>query len=239
MSIAFPHCFAPRLLLAGAVLSASAAAAPVQAPGVRDDIAQRALACMACHSEKATAGAGYFPRIAGKPAAYLQHQLINFRDGRRRYTAMNSLVANLSDDYLGELATYFSALHQPYPKPAAGKLAPAVIEHGRRLVMQGDAARGIPACVACHGDGMTGAGTAIPGLLGLPGSYIKAQFGAWKTGARKAAEPDCMRQVSRQLAPTDIEAVSAWLSAQPLRSGVRPHAAPSAPLPLPCGSASQ
>lgn len=237
MSTAMSNCFAPCLVLAAAMLSPCAAYAQGQL--VRDDIAQRALACMSCHSENATAGPGYFPRIAGKPAGYLHKQLLNFRDGRRRYPAMNGLLANLSDDYLAELATYFSDLHQPYPRQAPGKLAPATVELGRRLVVQGDAARGIPACVSCHGAGMNGAGAAIPGLIGLPGSYIKAQFGAWKTGARKAAEPDCMRQLSRQLSPTDIEAVSAWLSAQPAPSRAAPRAALSAPLPMPCGSVSQ
>lgn len=53
---------------------------------VPDTLAQRVLACAACHGkeERATI-AGYFPRIAGKPAGYLYNQLINFLEGRRQY----------------------------------------------------------------------------------------------------------------------------------------------------------
>ncbi len=113
------------------------------------------------------------------------------------------------------------------------------MERGRRLVMQGDAARNIPACVACHGEGVAGAAPAIPGLPGLPRDYINAQFGAWKSGARKAAEPDCMRQISSQLSPQDIEAVAAWLSAQSPPAGPAPLARRGAALPTACGSVAQ
>ena len=224
--------FTTILVLCTAVAMPSQAAAPV-----RDDIAQRALACMACHGQQDAARPGFFPRIAGKPSGYLYNQLVNFRDGRRRYPAMNYLVAHLSDAYLLELADYFAALQLPYPPGPAASAAAADVERGRQLVMRGDPVRKIPACIACHGDGMTGAGTAIPGLLGLPRDYINAQVGAWKIGARRAAEPDCMRDISRQLSSQDIEAVAAWLSAQAVPARTVAHAMPAAALPLPCGSA--
>ncbi|MCB2071660.1 MAG: cytochrome C, partial [Ottowia sp.] len=38
------------------------------APPFRDDMAQRTLACTACHGEQGRAGPdGYYPRLAGKP----------------------------------------------------------------------------------------------------------------------------------------------------------------------------
>ena len=220
------------LVCCTALASPSLAAAPV-----RDDIAQRALACMACHGQQDGARPVFFPRIAGKPSGYLYNQLVNFRDGRRRYPAMNYLVAHLSDAYLLELADYFAALQLPYPPLPPASSAATDVERGRQLVTRGDPGRKIPACIACHGDGMTGAGPAIPGLLGLPRDYINAQFGAWKIGARRAAEPDCMREVSRQLSSQDIEAVAAWLSAQAVPPRAAAQAIPAPALPLPCGSA--
>ena len=51
---------------------------------VEDTMAQRTLACTACHGEQGRAGPdGYYPRLAGKPAGYLYNQLVNFREGRR------------------------------------------------------------------------------------------------------------------------------------------------------------
>ena len=54
--------------------------------------------CTACHGPQGRASPeGYVPRIAGKPAAYLHHQLLNFRDGRRAHAGMGYLLETLSD----------------------------------------------------------------------------------------------------------------------------------------------
>ena len=184
-------------------------------------MASRVLACTVCHGKEGRATPdGYFPRIAGKPAGYLTNQLLNFRDGRRSYPQMTYLIEHLTDDYLREMAEHFAALELPYPPPPPPQAAPAVLEQGRQLVQQGDAARNIPACVACHGTAMTGVAPSIPGLLGLPRDYLNSQLGAWKTGQRRAQAPDCMAAIARQLTPDEVSAVSAWLAAQPVPSGV-------------------
>ena len=83
-------------------------------------MAQRTLACTACHGEQGRAGPdGYYPRLAGKPAGYLYNQLLNFRDGRRQYGLMIHMVDVLSDAYLIDIARHFAALDVPYPPPAA------------------------------------------------------------------------------------------------------------------------
>ena len=49
-----------------------------------DTMAERTAACIACHGAEGRAtSSGYFPRIAGKPQAYLYQQLVHFRQGRR------------------------------------------------------------------------------------------------------------------------------------------------------------
>jgi cytochrome c553 len=210
------------------------------AENVPDTIAQRAVACTACHGKEGRAtNQGFFPRIAGKPAQYLYNQLVNFREGRRQYPLMTYMVDHLSDTYLQELADYFSNQHPPYPPPQITNASPATLERGRALVMSGDSAKKIPACIACHGQKLTGALPAIPSLVGLPRDYLNAQFGSWKNQSRKAAAPDCMAQVSKQLSPEDIEAVSTWLASQPIPNDMSPGAAASVTLPFPCGSAPQ
>jgi cytochrome c553 len=89
---------------------------------VRNTMTQRMQACVMCHGKEGrAANAGYFPRIAGKPEGYLFNQLKNFREGRRRNQAMNHLSKYMSDDYLRDIARYFSALDLPYPPaPAHG-----------------------------------------------------------------------------------------------------------------------
>ncbi len=208
----------------------------------------RLAACTACHGEQGRAGSdGYYPRLAGKPRDYLYHQLLNFRDGRRQYRPMANLLRDLPDAYLHDIAEWFADQHPPYPPPGASSTDAAQLAHGSQLVRQGDAARGLPACTACHGASLSGVLPAIPGLLGLPRDYIGAQIGSWQSGLRRAAEPDCMADIARRLQPADIAAVAAWLSSQPVpqggssghdggSAGYVPAPAGSVTLPVRCGS---
>lgn len=218
-------------------LAAAAGSSPAAAGAVLPDaMASRVLACTACHGKEGRATPlGYFPRIAGKPPGYLYHQLLNFRDGRRSYPQMGYLLENLTDSYLHDMALHFAALQLPYPAAPAPQAPPAVLERGRLLVQQGDAARRLPACVQCHGQAMTGVQPAIPGLLGLPRDYLNAQLGAWQTGQRRAQAPDCMGQVAQKLTSAEVSAISAWLAAQPVPAGGAAAAALPGPLPLRCG----
>jgi cytochrome c553 len=222
------------MALAVAIWLPAAAVADPNDPS--DPMARRAKACTACHGERGRAAAdGYYPRIAGKPAVYLYEQLRAFRDGRRRYALMTHLLEPLSDDYLMALARYFASLDLPYDPPQPATADPAGLARARQLVLQGDAARRLPACADCHGERLTGVQPAVPSLLGLPRDYLNAQLGAWRTGTRVARAPDCMAEVARRLAPEDIAALSAWLAAQPVPVPAGAAAALPRELPLRCG----
>ncbi|RQP21987.1 c-type cytochrome [Piscinibacter terrae] len=202
-----------------------------------DTIAERTRPCTACHGKEGRATPdGYFPRIAGKPAGYLYNQLVNFREGRRQNGPMTYLVQHMSDAYLREIAAHFSSLDLPYPPSPQLPLPAEVLQRGETLALQGDAQRKVPACVQCHGSALTGVSPAMPGLLGLPRDYVISQFGAWRTGQRKAAQPDCMAQVTQRLAPQDIAAVAGWLSTRPLPTPAKPASSIAMPLPMDCGS---
>ena len=211
-------------------------ATTVQAAFDDDGMVARVLACTACHGKEGRATpSGYFPRIAGKPAGYLYHQLINFRDGRRSYPQMSYLLEHLTDDYLREMAAYFGALDLPYAPPAATSAARALLERGQQLVRHGDASQKIPACAQCHGDALTGVAPFVPGLLGLSRDYVSSQLGAWQAGQRRAQSPDCMARIARQLTPGDVHAVAAWLSTQAVPGQGKPELQFKGDLPMPCG----
>ena len=220
--LAAPALLGCSLLAAGMPLAT--AAAPFE-----DTMAQRTLACTACHGPQGRAAAdGYYPRLAGKPAGYLYNQLLNFREGRRHYGLMTRLIDPLNNAYLLEIAQYFANLDVPYPVPPAAQAPEAVLRLGQQLVMKGDASRQVPACVQCHGRAMTGVAPDVPGLLGLPRDYLSAQLGAWKAGQRRAHSPDCMNTIVARLSLNDINAVASWIAAQPLPANTRPAAAPPA-----------
>lgn len=219
-------------------LQAPAAAAPA----FEDSMAQRTQACTACHGDQGRAGPdGYYPRLAGKPAGYLHHQLQNFREGRRHYPLMLGLIDTLDDAYLQTIATHFASLSVPYPPPKPSTAAPALLEQGRVLASQGRAEAGIPACTQCHGKELMGVNPSTPGLLGLPADYLNAQLGGWRTGQRRAAAPDCMAKIAKLLSDTDVNAVAQWLSSQTVPANAHPAdqkpATTAATIDIRCGSA--
>lgn len=226
----------PAALLAALPLLACSPAA-AQAPALpQDPMAQRMQACTMCHGKEGRATPeGYFPRIAGKPAGYLYNQLANFRDGRRGNPVMTYLVEHLSDDYLREIARHFANLDLPYPPAPATTADAATLKRGETLVFQGDRQRQLPACAACHGQSLTGVNPAVPGLLGLPRDYLVAQLGAWRSGARRAHVPDCMKTIADRLSPEELGVVATWLAAQTPPAQAKPQAAATAPLPMDCG----
>jgi len=224
-------CMAMAATAAGAAPNAAAQAVPVP-----DTLQQRLLACAGCHgSEGRAASDGFYPRIAGKPAGYLYNQLLNFREGRRHFQLMSTMVDYQTDDYLKEMAQYFSSQHPPYAAAQRFDLPESTLKLGETLVKSGDPSKKIPACSACHGEALAGVNPAIPGLLGLPRDYIIDQLGSWKSGARRAAVPDCMAQIAEHLSAEQIGAIAAWIGSQTADNQSRPADHIAEPLPARCG----
>ena len=212
-------------------------AADARAADIPDTIGQRMQPCMVCHGPEGRATTqGFFPRIAGKPAAYLHNQLIAFREGRRSNSTMAYFVDHMTDAYLQEVALYFAGLDLPYAAAPKANATPTQLARGEALVRQGDRALGVPACAACHGVALTGALPAIPSVLGLPREYLQLQFGSWRVGVRRALAPDCMGQIVSRMSPQDLNDVAAWLSSQSVPAHAAPAAQITRPLPMPCGS---
>lgn len=235
------HLFSRSRLLApvfSTLLSCIALPATAAPPAFEDTMAQRVLACTACHGAQGRAAPdGYYPRIAGKPAGYLYNQLVNFHGGRRSYRLMTQMVEPLTDNYLREMAEHFAALDLPYPAPSPLSITAQELQRGEQLALRGDDVRQVPACVQCHGTALTGVQPSIPGLLGLPRDYLNAQMGAWRSGQRRAHAPDCMATITRRLSDSDVAAVSGWLASQRLPVNSKPALALPASLPMDCGSA--
>ena len=197
----------------------------------------RVQGCVTCHGQSGQGtNNGYFPRIAGKPAGYLYNQLVAFRDGTRRYHPMNYLVAYLPDAYLKEMAEHFARLRPPFATQEKTSADAATMARGQALVTKGDAQKVIPACVACHGTGLTGMEPGIPGLVGLRPTYIVAQLTRWRVGERHAAEPDCMKRIANRLSDPDILAIAAWLSHQVAPKDPSPESSNLVRMPFACGS---
>lgn len=200
------------LLLAPAAFAATTTIPPAELPTLH----QRIAACTSCHGLH---GQGYrndyIPRIGGQPDLYLLRQLKAFKEGWRPNETMQYMVQYLSDDYLHEIAGYFSTQRPRAAVPGMKPADPKLIEQGRRLVEHGVKAEHVRACADCHGDAFGGALPDVPGIAGQPDAYIKAQLGAWRSGARHGVGDKCMRQFARRLTTHQIAAIAAFLSRQP------------------------
>ncbi|MGI4778225.1 MAG: c-type cytochrome [Janthinobacterium lividum] len=143
----------------------------------------------------------------------------------------------MSDSYLHEIAGYFADLELPYPAISpVTDASQETLARGRKLVLEGNPARGIPACTRCHGAALTGVQPGVPALVGLPRLYLSSQLGAWINHDRHALAPDCMAEVGRRLDAADINAAASWLAIQPVPADARPLARLPAPLPMQCAS---
>jgi cytochrome c553 len=202
-----------------------------------EDLSERLAACAACHGVRGEgkAASEYYPHLAGKPAGYLLDQLQAFRDGRRVSPQMTWLMRNMGDAYLAAIAEHYAQL-PPRSFASTRRIAPADAARARELVEHGDAARDVPACVACHGANLAGHAPGVPSLLGLPPDYVIAQLGAWRTGVRSARAPDCMARIAKALDPADMRRLGEWLSSKDAGDSVVPAPAGSFALPRACGN---
>lgn len=170
-----------------------------------------AMACGTCHGADALGlPAAGFPRLAGLPAAYTGKQLQDFRSGSRANPVMQPIAAALSDAEIQQVSAMLADL--PAPKTALVGRADDAASVGAELALRGAWARNVPECVACHGPGGVGVGTAFPPLAGQSAAYLAAQLDAWRQGTRKNDPNDLMGHVARALDDNEVKAVAEYFA---------------------------
>ncbi|HZV22654.1 MAG TPA: c-type cytochrome, partial [Luteimonas sp.] len=131
--------------------------------------AVKAGACAACHGLDGNPTDPQYPRLAGMPERYVAQQLALFKSGQRNTgmaAVMMPMAAPLGAQDMRDLGAYFAqqkagAGIADDSKVASGPYAGMkYFEAGQKLFRGGDPARGVPACMACHGP--TGAGNPGP-----------------------------------------------------------------------------
>lgn len=202
----------------------------------------KAEVCSACHGPQGIAIAPMFPNLAGQRAEYLYWQLVEYQRGNVPASAMTPLVADLTDVDMRDLAVYYAGLpSRPAPAaeaaPATEEEAPAeaapapdpnVLALGQSLYLNGDPAKGIPACQGCHGKDAQGFPDAMtpnrnghipyalfPKLRGQQLDYLQTRLGKYQTGEAMDSSADrIMNGVGHRLDAESIAALSQYLSSQ-------------------------
>lgn len=167
----------------------------------------RMTACARCHDTvDAPPVSSNVPALGGQSETYLAQSLRDYRDGNRESGIMEPVAAELTETELNELAAFYSALDSP-PPPAPSADA-ELVDRGRMLAVDGDAARDVPACETCHAPGRL---PAYPSLDGLPAQYQQLQLELWQQGGRTGTDSgQTMAVIARRLTEQQIEDVSAF-----------------------------
>ena len=82
----------------------------VAAGGKSGSSFEPARTCVACHGQNGISLSPGWPTLAGQHEDYLEHALIQYRDGSRKDPVMSPLVADMSDETVSQLAAYFASL---------------------------------------------------------------------------------------------------------------------------------
>ncbi|WP_339386735.1 c-type cytochrome [Vibrio caribbeanicus] len=174
----------------------------------------KSLTCAACHGADGNSQIPMYPKLAGQHEKYLEKQLREFKLGMtsggkqgRVNAVMGGMAMVLSEQDMADLAAYYASLTTSYNTTPEN-----VVEAGKVLYTAGDAERGLPACVACHGP--RGNGTELSGFPKISGQhadYIKSQLQMFRDGARGNDMNAMMRDVAKKLTDEEIETLSQYV----------------------------
>ena len=168
----------------------------------------KAAACAACHGADGNSVNPEWPKIAGQHPKYVEKQLMDFKEGRRKNDMMTGMVAPLSAEDMVNLGAYFAA-----QTGTGGFASEAAARLGERIYRGGNAKTGVPACTACHGP--EGAGdplAGIPALSGQHAKYTATQLHAFRDEERKNDSNSMMRDAARWLTKEEIAAVAEYIA---------------------------
>ncbi|MHC9084194.1 c-type cytochrome [Luteimonas sp. RIT-PG2_3] len=210
-----------------APLDANAVAALAKTkPGDAAAGATKAGTCAACHGLDGNPPAGLpYPRLAGQSERYVSQQLALFKGGQRTTglaAAMVPFAMDLSAQDMRDLGAYFAT-----QTSGAGIADDTVItddgpykdlkfyQVGEKLYRSGDTARGIPACMACHGPSGSGnPGPAYPHVAGQEAAYVERRLQEYRAGTPEAHDArlfHIMATVSKSLTDQEITALASYL----------------------------
>jgi cytochrome c553 len=167
--------------------------------------------CVSCHTLEGNTPDPTIPRNVGQSVFALYKQLHDFRSGARVSEVMSPLAKDLDDKQMADLAAYYGRLFRGAIDPAeSGRYVGIDIQN---VITNGDVARGLPPCSACH-QVRAGGPIETPTLTGQYAQYIEAQLKAFAGGARHNDIYHRMRSVAAKLTPNEIRLLAIYYSGQ-------------------------
>jgi cytochrome c553 len=183
-------------------IAAAFALAAMAADAAGDPVAgeAKAQACVPCHGPAGNSTSAEFPVLAGQPPLYVQYQLIQFREQRRKDPRMSPFAEKLTDADTRDLAAYFA---QQKPTATAVTVDAAKVEAGKVVAQSLH-------CNSCHKPDFSGQ-QHIARLAGQHESYLAKELRGFKTGARPDIDGS-MASAAQPLTDADIVNVAHYLA---------------------------
>lgn len=170
--------------------------------------------CVNCHGVTGASVSPNFPNLAGQTEAYIVAQLNGFKSQNRQdpagYEYMWGLSHNLTEEQITGLASYY-ARQTLAPQPVEGDASR--LPEGKALFETGHPEKGVPACIACHGNEGQGNGV-IPRLAGQHADYIVKQLIVFQRTEQRP-EGSVMKVVAHGLTGAEIEDLAAYVQTLP------------------------
>jgi len=162
--------------------------------------------CFVCHGADGESSSPVFPRLAGQHARYIERQLADYKSGRRKSSAMQPMVEDLTPADFKALGVYFESR-----RPQAHAVAdPELAQVGRFVFARGNPYSGVAACSSCHGE--KGGGTeTMPRLAGQHAQYTENQLKAFNKRER-TNDNAVMHAIASKLSELELKAVAAYIS---------------------------
>lgn len=164
--------------------------------------------CIACHGMDGNSLVSAFPNIAGQGESYILKQLTNFHAGARNDPNMAAILPAVPQEDFPHLAAWFSRQKSSGTPPIS--VGDEEISIGKRLWRAGDAAKGVPACAACHGPNGSGLEAQYPRLSGQYPEYTEKQLLMFRNAERENDAESMMRDIAMRLSDKEIKAVSGY-----------------------------
>lgn len=192
---------------------------------------EKSTTCVGCHGENGNSMVSTFPKLAQQHSLYLIKQLQAFKSGTRNDPMMSSIALGLKDEDMVEIAAFYSAqkiTDNALPvldsdqdegdddKSAAANTkadVPTLIAQGSDLYRNGDLAREVSACIACHGPhGEGNRPAAFPALKSQHADYLIKTLNDFKSGTRSNNPDNMMHMIAKKMTTEEIKAVSYHIS---------------------------
>jgi cytochrome c553 len=170
------------------------------------DASRGVTACLTCHGPKGQSAVGTWPKLSAQHAAYTAKQLKSFKEGTRPNPVMMGMSNALTEQDMQNIAAYL--VKQPVSLGVAQNKE--TIELGQSIYRGGIAAKGVPACAACHSPTGAGIPSQYPRLNGQWADYSYSQLVAFSNGTRKNGP--MMTAIAGKMSDLEMKAVSDYIA---------------------------